>query len=116
MFKYDIPSTFHFHACVGYRAIEHTYQKSFNYCKHNVHCLHYTPIYSKLKCDDFRFMLKRYIRPQDVVLYKGGTFEKSICDMLNIKYYNIELWGVPKVKNIAEYNHCSCCGQHFKKT
>ena len=49
-------------------------------------------------------------------MYKGGVFEKSICDNLNIKSYNIELWGVPKMKNITEFELNPSCGQHIKFT
>ena len=116
LFKFDLPSTFHFQPCVSYEQLDEKYKRSFNYCKHHVHCLSYKPSSYTFLCKEFCSLLKQNIRNQDIILYKGGLFEKSICDNLNIKSYNIELWGVPKIKNINEFDYIPSCGMHIKKT
>jgi hypothetical protein len=48
-----------------------------------------------------------------VIAYKGGSFEKTLLDKLNIPSFNLELLGYPKAINIYhEMAWLECCGQH----
>jgi hypothetical protein len=54
------------------------------------------------------------INENSVIAYKGGSFERTLLNRLNIPSFNLELFGCPKDVDIfPEMPWLECCGQHL---
>jgi hypothetical protein len=54
------------------------------------------------------------INENSVIAYKGGSFERTLLNRLNIPSFNLELFGCPKAVDIFdEMVWLECCGQHL---
>ena len=82
-----------FNPCVSYQTLGRKYQHSYRYCRRHIHRLSYRPKMLSLPCTDAFSVLRDFIQKHDieVVLYKGGTIERDICEKLLIESYNIEV-------------------------
>ena len=81
-----------FYSCVRYKDLKNKYQRSFQYCKNNIHKLQYDPIRYSPECTTAASKVNTFIvyNNIDFILYKGGTIEKELCDQLCISSYNID--------------------------
>ena len=106
-----------FFACKKYRELEMKYRKSFRYCQRHIHHLSYEPRKTNsLSCENSTYLLQNFVQKHriDVVLYKGGTKEKSLCNEAGVPSINIETLGAPRVRSHnpqievhAHYNYLS---------
>lgn len=88
-----------FYPCTRYRDIERKYQRTFHYCQNHIHNLRYDPRYYSPECKMVSQIVKNFIYKNSInlILYKGGTIEKCLCEKLCIPSYNIEcLPGIEK--------------------
>ena len=87
-----------FSPCVKYHDIERRYQKSFRFCRAHIHKLPYNPENRSFPCTTATEKIRKFITENDIelILYKGGNVEKSVCDELQIPSMNIEEFGVVK--------------------
>ena len=81
-----------FYPCRRYKQLESKYQRSFQYCKQNIHKLTYNPKRFVPLCSQTLTKLNEFIVYNDItlILYKGGTIEKDLCEELDIDCLNIE--------------------------
>ena len=81
-----------FYPCRRYKQLETKYQRSFQYCKRNIHKLTYDPKRFATLCSQALAKLNEFIVYNDItlILYKGGTIEKDLCEKLDIDCLNIE--------------------------
>ena len=100
--------------CIQFNNLEKKYQRAFLYCYHNVHKLKYYPKKSNLKCGVAAHMIKQFANSLNakLILYKGGTIEKKLCEKLRIDSINIEDVGAekinshsPRIEINAHYNY-----------
>ena len=85
--------------CIKREALMESEEKSFSWCKENIHHLPYTPAdRSSPKCSVIPQMLADFLRENrvEIVYYKGGLLEKDLCEQINIPAYNLENIGVRK--------------------
>ena len=77
----------------GFPSLNHKrYQRSFRFCRAHVHKLTYDPKQYSPSCSTVLAKVNEFIVNNDVelILYKGGTIEKDLCEELDIPSYNIE--------------------------
>ena len=81
-----------FYPCVSYHSLPDKYQRSFQYCAKHIHKLSYRPKTLSHPCISALDVIRNFINEHDVevVLYKGGTIERDICEKLLIESRNIE--------------------------
>ena len=54
-----------------------------------------------------------YINENSTIAYKGGSFERTLLNLLNIPSFNLELFGCPKAeKNFPELAWLESCKEH----
>ena len=97
--------------CVPYCQLERKYQKSFNFCRRNIHRLSYKPKKYSPACSQVLTLLKEFIINNcvELVLYKGGTIERDLCNEMNIMSFNIEcLHGLQKVHSHDPFVEVNC--------
>ena len=97
--------------CVPYSQLERKYQKSFNFCRRNIHRLSYNPEKYSPGCRQVLALLKEFIVSNSVelILYKGGTIERDLCNEMNILSFNIEyLHGLKKVSSHDSFIEVNC--------
>ena len=78
--------------CVQFKDLESRYKRSFLSCQRNVHRLSFSPdSYSPL-CGNVLAEINNFIVCNGIqlVLYKGGTIKKDLCNQLCIPSINIE--------------------------
>ena len=99
-----------FFTCKPFKQLEDKYKKAFIFCKKHVHRLRYNPKDTTHQCTVASQILFNFVRRNNIkiVLYKGGTIEKKLCEEMNIEAYNIERLGVLKI-----YNHSPNVETHF---
>ena len=75
-------------------------RKSFHHCQHYVHRLSYYPFFPNETCVNSGIVIKKYLESKDIdlILYKGGTIERSMCDTIGIECRDLELYGVSRYK------------------
>ena len=81
-----------FYPCKHYKDLESKYQRSFQFCRRNIHNLSFQPWRFSAECCQVVAKLSDFIANNDidVILYKGGTIERELCDELDIPSINIE--------------------------
>ena len=81
-----------FYPCTRYHNLERKYQSSFRYCKQHIHKLSYNPKFYSPECLLTLPILSKFIIRNDIelILYKGGTIEKDMCEALDMPSLNIE--------------------------
>jgi hypothetical protein len=87
-----------FSPCVKYNDMGRRYQKSFRFCRTHIHKLPYNPEKRSSPCSTATEKIHNFITENgvEIILYKGGNIEKSVCDELQIPSMNIEEFGVVK--------------------
>ena len=81
-----------FYPCERYDDLEWKYRRSFQYCKRHIHKLNYNPKKYSPECLQILPLLNEFIVDSgiELILYKGGTIERDLCEALNIPSLNIE--------------------------
>ena len=81
-----------FYPCVQYKDLNKRYQHSFRFCQNHIHKLSYYPQQYASPCSTVLAKVNTFIVYNDIdlILYKGGTIEKDLCDALCVPSYNIE--------------------------
>ena len=90
-----------FAPCVDYTQMDKKYQTAFDYCQRKVHKLEFYPSRKKnISCQKAKNILRDFLvqTNSDVILYKGGHFEKEISSTIGVEAFNIEVLGVKKVQ------------------
>ena len=89
--EYDMEAEFD--PCVRYRSLPDKYQRAFRHCKANIHKLSYRPLQSSGPCIESLGAIREFVEDQnvEVVLYKGGTIEKDVCEAMGVESLNIEV-------------------------
>ena len=84
-----------FYPCTRYRYLEPKYKRSFQFCRRNIHNLSYHPWKFSPLCSQAVPKLNEFIVDNDLelILYKGGTIERDLCEDLYIESMNIECFG-----------------------
>ena len=87
-----------FHPCRSYQCLQLKYQRSYQFCRKHIHKLPYTPRRVSPSCRSAVPKLNEFVVNNDIdlILYKGGTIENELCNMLDIKSLNIESMDVEK--------------------
>lgn len=82
-----------FTPCVPYHFLIKKYQRSFQYCERHIHRLPYRPEVRSCSCSSACGKVKEFIEKYgiEVILYKGGTIERDLCEKLSVESYNIEI-------------------------
>ena len=68
-----------------------------------------------ISCEDVCKKLRCYLRNDDIVLYRGGNFEKHLCSQMIIPSINIEMFDVPKIEKIHDSPHFKQCAGHMDR-
>ena len=78
-----------FFPCEPLHKLKKRYQRTFQYCKSEIHKLPYCPEGPSSPCSKklSKFIVDNKI---ELVFYKGGEIEKEVCDELHIDSFNIE--------------------------
>ena len=81
-----------FYPCVRYKDMPSGYRCCFRFCRNHIHKLSYYPKVYASPCNTALEKIRMFIVDNDIdfILYKGGTIEKDLCDVLNMPSYNIE--------------------------
>lgn len=81
-----------FYPCKRYRDLEKKYKKSFQYCRRNIHNLSFHPWKFSPLCSHAASKLNDFIvhNAIELILYKGGTVERDLSEVLDIPSFNIE--------------------------
>ena len=69
------------------------YQRSFRFCENHIHKLSYYPSHKYApRCSKVLEKINTFIvyNNIDVILFKGGTIERRLCQELGIPSYNLE--------------------------
>ena len=87
-----------FFPCLQYHDLERRYQKSFRFCRAHIHKLSYNPEKRSPSCITASEKIHKFITENDIeiILYKGGNVEKTVCEELQIPSMNIEEFSVTK--------------------
>ena len=94
-----------FHPCMRYQDLGPRYQRSFRFCRKHIHKLTYDPMeWPRIRCAEAVSKINEFLVYNDVemILYKGGTIEKDLCEELCIKSMNIEL--LPEIKKVESHD------------
>lgn len=88
-----------FVACRDFEQLEEKFKISFEYCWRKVHQLPYYPRRLSMPCHSSRSIVRNFAERNEitVILYKGGTIEKRLCQDIGVHSYDIGKI-VPKVK------------------
>ncbi len=100
-----------FYPCKQYKDLNRKYQRSFQYCKQHIHKLTYAPKKYSPECAQVLRKLNQFIVNNgiELVLYKGGTIERDLCEALNIPSFNIEnLEGLKKTNSHDPRTEVDC--------
>ena len=100
-----------FYPCKQYKDLNRKYQRSFQYCKQHIHKLTYSPKKYSAECAQVLRKLNQFIVNNgiELVLYKGGTIERDLCEALNIPSFNIEnLEGLKKANSHDPRTEVDC--------
>ena len=86
-----------FKPCRNLVNLETKYFKSFMFCKRSIHRLSYYPR-DGYACSYFLTFLTNFLERNDIqiILYKGGTIERTVCQKIGKPCMNLELLGCPK--------------------
>ena len=89
---------FEFKPCVEFDDLNLKEQKTFYHCQKYFHHLQYEPSNVSEKCANSADIIRDYlsIKRIDLILFKGGTIERDLCNTLNIECRNLEDYGVGK--------------------
>ena len=89
-----------FTPCIKFNHLEEKYKRAFKYCKRKIHKLTYNPEHY-YPCILSVNVIDNFIKMNNInlVLYKGGSLEKNICENIGIKSLNLEDVGVPKASS-----------------
>ena len=81
-----------FFPCVRYWDLSDMYKRTFHYCRKHVHKLRYDPVRYSPECSKVGEILKNFVYRNNIslILYKGGTIERDLCEVLCIPSYNME--------------------------
>ena len=97
---YDSSSRiFEFCPCIEWKELTwRREQKSFEYCQRNIHGLSFYRFFSSGPCLESAMIIREYLESKaiNLVLYKGGTIEKSLCNVMGIECRNLEQYDVPR--------------------
>ena len=89
--------------CKEFEYLEYKYKNAFWYCKRNIHHLEYLPTGQKenLFCQEAKYILKKFLTDlnADIILYKGGHFERDIGNEIKVDTFDITQLGVKKVNS-----------------
>ena len=94
-----------FHPCMRYQDLGARYQRTFRFCRKHIHKLAYDPmVWPRIRCAEALSKINEFIVYNDVelILYKGGSIEKDLCEELCIKSMNIEL--LPEIKKVESHD------------
>ena len=99
---YDsLSQIFELRPCIERKELMWTLEQiSFRYCQGSIHGLSYYPFFSSLPCLESETIIGEYLESKAInqVLYKGGTVEKSLWDVMGIKCRNLEQFDVRRYK------------------
>ena len=100
----SIESELEFYPCVRYKDLAAKYQHAFHYCQKYIHKLSYSPWgYSPLCCNALKEVNEFIVYNEiELVLFKGGTIEKDLCNELCISSMNLEL--IPQLKKVKSHD------------
>ena len=93
-----------FYPCVRYKDLPLKYKNAFHYCKKYIHKLSYNPRFYSPLCYNVLTEVNDFIMRNkiELVLYKGGTIEHSLCNELCIQSLNIE--NVPQLQKANSHD------------
>ena len=109
--------------CAEFNSLNKKYQRAFIYCYKNIHKLDYRPKDTILQCKDAEDVIKEFASRlnAELIIYKGGSIEKRLCEKINIDSMNIEDVGAkkvdsdsPKVEVNLNYNYLLNTGCLFE--
>ena len=89
--------------CVPFSDLEAKWRKVFNWCQKRIHGIkHYFPRAPFVHCNNIDSLVKHFIVTGDIdiVLFKGGIWEKQIC--INIRTRYLDLTNICKVLHIPK--------------
>ena len=80
-----------FYPCVRYKDVEAKYQRSFQFCRRNIHHLSFHPWKFSPLCSQAVEKLNEFIVNNDItlILFNGGTIERDLCEELHVESMNI---------------------------
>ena len=81
-----------FYPCKQYNELELKYKRSYQFCRSKIHKLRYNPKKPSPPCSKVLSKLNEFIVYNDItlILYKGGTIEKYLCEQLDMESMNVE--------------------------
>ena len=93
-----------FTPCVPYYFLSEKDQRSFRWCTNHIHKLPYYPATMSRPCIASHSIIRIFVNNHnvEVVLYKGGTIERDVCQRLRIESQNIEVYD--KLKKVHSHD------------
>ena len=88
-----------FVVCRDFHQLDKKFKNAYHYCRRRVHHLPYYPQRLSIPCHSSRNIVRNFIQKNgiNVILFKGGTIERHLCEDIGVNYYDIGNI-VPKVK------------------
>ena len=93
-----------FYPCIRFKELEPRYQRAFRFCRNHIHKLSYNPTTYSPLCGNVLPEINNFITNNDIelILYKGGTIEKDLCEELCITSLNIEY--IPELEKTQSHD------------